>query len=114
MSPQSRAMLTYGVALLTGAILFFLSFAAIFNGSWSMLLVFLLCYVPAGALGVRLGKEAAKLMALTLAVPELPWVLWLFRASIPEAGLLRALLWPGLALAAGGMAWLGGSARGPR
>ena len=49
-------------------------------------------------------------LALTLAAPAVPWVLWLFPASIPEAGLLRALLWPGVGVATGGLAWLGGYA----
>lgn len=38
MSTGSRASLTYGVALIGGCVLFFLCFAAIFNGSWSLLL----------------------------------------------------------------------------
>jgi hypothetical protein len=110
MSTQSRAGLTYGVALLSGAVLFFLCFAAIFNGSWPLLLFFVLCYAAAGALGVRAGKVGAVPLALTLAAPAVPWVLWLFPASIPEAGVLRALLWPGLGIATGGLAWLGGNA----
>ena len=110
MSVQSRAGLTYGVALFSGAVLFFLCFAAIFNGSWPPLLFLLVCYAAAGALGVRAARVAAMPLALALAAPALPWVLWLFPASIPEAGLLRALLWPGLGIAAGGLAWLGGIA----
>ena len=94
LSPQSRAGLTYAVALIIGAVLFFLCFAAIFNGSRPLLLFFILCYVP---------------LALALAGPAVPWVLWLFPASIPEAGLLRALLWPGIALILFGLAWIGGA-----
>ena len=91
LSAQARAALTYGVALLSGAVLFFLCFAAIFNGSWPLLLFFVLCYAAAGALGVQAGRVGAVPLALTLAAPAVPWVLWLFPASIPEAGLLRAL-----------------------
>ncbi len=108
LSAQARVALTYGVALLSGAVLFFLCFAAIFNGSWPLLLFFVLCYAAAGALGVQAGRVGAVPLALTLTAPAVPWVLWLFPASIPEAGLLRALLWPGVGVAMGGLAWLGG------
>ncbi|HET6837194.1 MAG TPA: hypothetical protein VFH24_04065 [Gemmatimonadales bacterium] len=110
MTPQSREGLTYAAALLSGAILFFLCFAAIFNGAWRLLLFFLLCYAAAGALGVWAGRVKAVPLALTLVIPAVPWVLWLFPASIPEAGVLRALLWPGLGVGMGGLAWLGGYA----
>jgi hypothetical protein len=89
MRTQLPGALIYGAAFVSGAALFFLCFAAIFNGSWPLLVV------P---------------LALTLAAPAVPWVLWLFPASVSEAGLLRALLWPGLAAATGGLAWLGASA----
>lgn len=105
-----REGVTYGLALLGGAVLFFLCFAAIFNGSWPLLLCFLLCYAVAGALGVRAGGVKPVPLAMTLAAPTVPWVLWLFPASIPEAGVLRALLWPGLGLVVAGLAWLGGTA----
>jgi hypothetical protein len=105
-----RAALTYGAAFVVGAALFFLSFAAIFNGSWALLLLFLGCYAAAGALAVWIGGVSPMALALVLAGPALPWVLWLFPASILEAGVLRALLWPGLALLMGGLGWLGGKA----
>ena len=104
----TRAGLTYGAAFIGGAVLFFLTFAAIFNGSWVLLLLFLLCYAEAGALAVRGGGVAPEPFALALVSPAVPWVLWLFPASIPEAGVLRALLWPGLVLLMDGLAWLGG------
>jgi hypothetical protein len=110
LTAQSRAGLTYAAALLSGAVLFFLCFAAIFNGSWPLLLVFLLCYAAAGAFGVWAGRVKVVPLALSLAAPALPWVLWLFPASIAEAGVLRALLWPGLGVVMGGLAWLGASA----
>jgi hypothetical protein len=92
--------------------LFFLTFAAIFNGSWALLIFFLLCYAGAGALTAwAAGIEPAP-TAAALTAPAVPWVLWLFPASIPEAGLARALLWPGLVVVAGCLSWLGGKAVG--
>jgi hypothetical protein len=108
MSAESRAVITYGLGLLAGTVLFFLNFAAIFVGSWALLLCFLLCYAAAGALGVRLGRVTPGAGALILAAPAVPWLLWLFPGSVAEAGLLRALLWPGIAGIAGGLGWLGG------
>ena len=110
MRAGARAGLTYGAAFLGGAVLFFLAFAAIFNGSWGMLLLFLLGYAAAGALAVRVGGVAAMPVALTLIAPAAPWMAWLFPASIPEAGVLRALLWLALVGLMGGLAWLGGKA----
>jgi hypothetical protein len=94
-------------------VLFFLSFAAIFTGSWPLLLLFLLSYAAVGALAVRLGEVRPAPLALVLAAPALPWVLWLLPASIAEDGVLRALLWPGLATLAGGLGWLGGKIVSP-
>jgi hypothetical protein len=108
--PGARTGLTYGAAFLGGAVLFFLAFAAIFNGSWAMLLLFLLGYAAAGALAVRIGGVAAMPVALVLIAPAAPWLLWLFPASITEAGELRALLWPALVGLMGGLAWVGGKA----
>ncbi len=108
MSSRSRAGPTYGMALLSGAVLFFLSFAAIFNGSWPLLIVFLLGYVAAGALAGWAGEVAPRPLALVLAAPAIPWVVWLFPASIPEAGLVRALWWPGLVITMVALSWAGG------
>jgi len=105
-----RAAIGYGVALLAGALLFFLIFAAIFNGSWSLLVLFLLGYAGAGALAVRVGAVRPRPVALVLVAPALVWIMWLFPASIPEAGLRRALLWPALVVLMGGLGWLGGYA----
>ena len=52
----SRAPLVYMSAVVVGAVLFFLCFAAAFNGSWTLLVIFMLCYGLAwlgGALGRR-------------------------------------------------------------
>ena len=110
MTSSARAGLTFGAAFLVGVLLFFLAFAAIFNGSWVLLICSLLCYTGAGALAVWAGSVAPAPAAATLAAPGIPWVLWLFPASIPEAGLARALLWPGLVAVAGCLGWLGGKA----
>lgn len=110
MTAQSRAAITYGLGLLSGALLFFLTFGAVFVGSWLLLLVVLVGYGAAGALGVRIGGVAPKYVAVTLAVPAVPWVLWLFPAAAAEEGLLRALAWPGLVLVAAGAGWVGGKA----
>jgi hypothetical protein len=82
-------------------------FAAVFNGIWSLLILFLLGYGVAGFLGVRKGASPSPL-AVSLILPAVPWILWLFPASIPESGILRALWWPGLAVVAYLLAWLGG------
>lgn len=110
MNSPARAGLTYGAALVCGAVLFFLNFAAIFNGSWPLLIFFLLGYAAAGALGVWAGGVAPTPLALVLTAPALPWMAWLFPASIPEAGVWRALLWPGLVVLMAGLGWLGGRA----
>jgi hypothetical protein len=106
----ARTSLTLVAAFLGGAVLFFLCFAAIFNGSWLLLLLFLLGYAVAGALGAWLGHVPPLLFAAVLSAPAAPWVLWLFPASIPEAGLARALLWPALVVLGGILGWLGGIA----
>jgi hypothetical protein len=108
MSGLSREVVTYSLALATGAVLFFLCFAAVFNGIWPLLVLFVLCYAGAAALGVRIGGASPWLLATVLLLPAFPWVMWLFPASIPEAGILRALLWPALVLVMFALAWLGG------
>jgi hypothetical protein len=110
MSTESRASLTYVAALLSGAVLFFLCFAAIFTGSWPLLCFFLLCYAAAGALGVWVGGVAPAPLALALVVSAVPWVLWLFPASAREDGVLRALMWPGLGAVMAVLAFLGARA----
>ena len=105
---SARARLTYVAVMAAGAGLFFLSFGAIFNGSWALLIVFLLCYLGVGAAAVRIGGVGPKLVALLAVVPAIPWVAWLFPASIPESGYLRASLWPALVLLMGGLTYMGG------
>jgi hypothetical protein len=108
-SASSRATVMYVLALIAGAVLFFLIFGAVFVGAWPLLIVFLLCYAAAGAIGVRKGTVPPGSMALALAAPSVPWVLWLFPASVAEEGLVRALPWPGFAVAIMALAWLGGT-----
>lgn len=110
MSSPRRAAVGYAAALLAGGLLFFLSFAAIFNGSWALLALFVLGYGGAGALAVRLGGVRPLPVALALIAPAAPWVMWLFPASVPEAGLGRALLWPALVALMACLGWLGGYA----
>ncbi|MFL5517112.1 MAG: hypothetical protein ACJ8DJ_13195 [Gemmatimonadales bacterium] len=105
-----RAGLTYVAVAAAGAGLFFMSFGAIFTGAWTMLGFLLLGYAGVGACAVQVGAVRPGMVALLLAVPAVPWVSWLFPASIPEAGLPRALLWPALVLLMGGLGWLGGRA----
>ena len=108
-----RAVLTCVAVVAAGAGLFFLIFGAIFNGLWPLLMVFLLCYSGVGAAAVRFGRVRPTLVALLAVLPAVPWVSWLFPASIPEAGLLRASLWPALVLLMAGLAWMGGRAGRP-
>ena len=108
MPPASRAALTYCLGLLGGAVMFFLIFAAIFNGAWPLLIAFGLCYAGAGAVGVRKGGVDPIPFALVLVLPALPWILWLFPASVAEDGVLRALWWPAIVLIAWVLSWLGG------
>jgi hypothetical protein len=111
---SSRALPTYVLAVVSGTVLFFLIFGAVFVGAWPLLIVFLLCYMAAGAVGVRKGNVSPASIALALAAPSVPWVLWLFPASVAEEGLVRALPWPGLAVAIMALAWLGGTAAARR
>jgi hypothetical protein len=108
MLPASRAALTHCVGLIGGAGMFFLVFAAIFTGAWPLLLAFGLCYAGAGAVGVRKGGADPMVFALVLVLPAIPWMFWLFPASVAEDGLVRALWWPATVLIVWALAWLGG------
>ena len=96
--------------VVSGAVLFFLCFAAIFNGLLGLLIAFLLGFAVAAALLGRSFRLTPRQAASALAAPAVPWVLWLWPASIPEAGLLRASLWPALLVAVFGLAYLGAAA----
>ena len=100
--------MTQTLGVIAGVVLCFLCFAAIFVGSWLMLIFFLLLYAAAGAIAVRFGRAQPRAFALAIAAPSLLLVLWLFPASMMEAGLLRGLLWPALGLLVAALAFLGG------
>jgi hypothetical protein len=101
--------LGYGLGLIGGTLLFFSLFGAVLVGSRGLLLALLLCYAAAGAIGARAGSMTPTTTSLILAAPAVPWVLWLFPASAAESGVMRALLWPGLALLGAGLGWIGGT-----
>jgi hypothetical protein len=98
-------------SLVAGSLLFFVAFGSIFNGSWIVLIASLIGYFFAGwAIGVS-RLSARRWLAIALVFPALPFASMFFLASIPEAGIVRAALWPlGIALASGlalGGQWLG-------
>ena len=107
LQPSSRAGLAYLAAFIGGAGLFFGCFGAIFVASWALLFLFLCCYAAAGALLVWIGPAHPRTLTLLLVAPAVPWLLWLFPASIAEAGLPRALLWPLLVAIMGALSWSG-------
>ena len=74
--------------------MFFLCFAAIFNGLPILLSFFVLGFGLGGVLLAQYGGLRPLHAAAALSAPAVPWVLWLWPASIPEAGWLRASLWP--------------------
>jgi hypothetical protein len=59
MSGPSRRDVAYGLAVVSGAVLFFLIFAAIFVGSWVLVIIVLLAYAGAGALRALLWPGIA-------------------------------------------------------
>ncbi len=103
-----RIGLVYALGAVAGALLFFLAFAAVFNGVWTLLIAFVVSFGPVGAAGVRWGSVSPSRMSAAVMAPAAWWLSWLSPASIAEAGLLRALLWPGLAGAMFGCCWIGG------
>jgi len=106
---ESRQAIVLGLSVVAGAVLFFLVFAAVFNGLWPLLILFTVSYGIAAAVAVRLGRTRPLLVASALVCPAVPWLTWLFPASIPEAGLLRASLWPASVAVMFLLAWLGGT-----
>ena len=106
-SPGSRDILSLSLGLLGGALLFFLCFAAIFTGVWLVGLFALGGFAALGALGVAKSSASPTAMAVALAFPALPWVLWLTPAAVAEAG-VRGLLWPAMLVLVYLLAYLGG------
>jgi hypothetical protein len=115
-----RGLLPPGPALvaglLAGSVLFFLCFAAIFNGMNRALVVCLGGYLLAGAASQRLAAVRPLSMAAVLSAPAIPWVLLFGYALIEEVGATRAAIWPVGAALAFCLAWVGGelAVRRPR
>ncbi len=106
---KTKEAAALGLSVAVGATLSFLVFAAVFNGLWPLLTLGVLSYPIAAALAVKLGNSRPVFVATALVCPTLPWLLWLFPASMAEVGILRASLWPA---SVGGMfllAWLAGA-----
>ncbi|MEI2751501.1 MAG: hypothetical protein V9G17_02790 [Nitrospira sp.] len=95
------------VGFLTGLLWFFLSFAAVFNGVFFFLLPLLLAYAISGALLVWLFRLPPIHAALSLVSSALPWVAWLWPATMSSSGWLKSLVWPALVGTAFGMSLLG-------
>ncbi|ULA61547.1 MAG: conserved membrane protein of unknown function [Nitrospira sp.] len=111
MEPKHQAGGRTGLGIflgfLTGLLWFFLSFAALFNGVFFLLLLCLPAYALSGALLVWLFRLPPVHAAFSLVGSALPWVAWLWPATISSAGWLRSLLWPALVGASFAMSLLG-------
>lgn len=95
------------VGFLAGLLWFVLSFAALFNGVFFLLLLVLPAYALSGALLVWLFRLPPVHAAIALVGSALPWVAWLWPATISSSGWLKSLVWPALVGAAFGMSLLG-------
>ena len=95
------------VGFLTGLLWFFLSFAAMFNGVFFFLLLLPPAYALSGALLVWLFRLPPIHAAFSLVGSALPWVAWLWPATISSSGWLKSLVWPALLVTAFGMSVLG-------
>ncbi|HNL90756.1 MAG TPA: hypothetical protein PKH05_16880, partial [Nitrospira sp.] len=92
---------------LVGFLWFFLSFAAMFNGVFVFLLLLVPAYALSGALLVWIFRLPPFHAAMSLVAPALPWVAWLWPATISSSGWLKSLAWPVLVGMAFGMSLLG-------
>ena len=108
MSTSSRRLVAQTCAVVAGAVLFFLVFAAVFVGAWPLLLALAGAYAAAGAIVARASTIGPRRAASALALPGAPIVLTLLPGAVVEAGLARALLWPAMLGVAWCLAWLGG------
>ena len=90
------------LALVAGA-----SVAALFNGVFFLLLLFLPAYALSGALLAWFFRLPPVHAALSLVGSALPWVAWLWPATISSSGWLTSLVWPALIGAAFGLSLLG-------
>jgi len=106
---EKKQIVAFGLSGFVGAILFSVVFAAAFNGSWPLAIFAALAYGISAALAVGLGGARPLWGAVALLCPALPWLLWLFPASISEAGWLQASLGPASVLFLFLLAWLTGT-----
>ena len=95
------------VGFLAGLLWFFLSFAALFNGVFFLLLLLLPAYALSGALLVWLFRLPPLHAAISLVGSALPWVAWLWPATISSSGWLTSLVWPAFVAVAFGLGLLG-------
>lgn len=95
------------VGVLTGMLWFFLCFAALFNGVFFLLLMFVPAYALSGAFLVWLFRLPPFYAALSLVGSALPWVAWLWPATISSSGWLKSLVWPAFVGTAFGLSLLG-------
>ncbi|MBA5863496.1 MAG: hypothetical protein GDA65_12405 [Nitrospira sp. CR1.1] len=100
-----------GVGIFAGFVVgflwFFLSFAAMFNGVFLFLLFLVPAYALSGALLVWLFRLPPIHAAFSLVAAALPWVAWLWPATISSSGWLKSLAWPVFVGTAFGMSLLG-------
>lgn len=82
------------VGFLAGLLWFFLSFAALFNGVFFLLLLFLPAYALSGALLVWFFRLPPVHAGFCLVGSALPWVAWLWPATISSSGWMKSLVWP--------------------
>ncbi|MBS0171550.1 MAG: hypothetical protein JSR62_14460 [Nitrospira sp.] len=104
---RRRTSLGIFVGFLVGLIWFFLSFAALFNGVFLLLLLIVPAYVCSGGLLAWLFRLPPLHAALSLVGSALPWVVWLWPATISSSGWLKSLVWPAFVGTAFGMSLLG-------
>lgn len=92
---------------LTGFLWFFLGFAAMFNGVFFFLLLLPPAYALSGAFLVWVFRLPPLHAAFSLVASALPWVAWLWPATMSSSGWLKSLAWPVFVGTAFGMSLLG-------
>jgi hypothetical protein len=108
MTLENRRFIAWMAGIFGGGLLFYFAFAAIFNGVWPLMVVFVMCFAPAGALGVAFGGMTPKAMGMALALPLLPWIGFLLPATMRSSGVWKGLFWIALVGVIYGLGWLGG------
>ncbi|MFO0721036.1 MAG: hypothetical protein U0319_09905 [Nitrospira sp.] len=92
---------------LVGFLWFFLSFAAMFNGVFFLLLLVPPAYALSGALLAWFFRLPPVHAACSLVGSAVPWVAWLWPATMSSSGWLKSLVWPVFVGTAFGMSLLG-------